>query len=292
MEWSCHSPSLLTVVVGWWWAGCMRVWGVGWWNRRVCGKDEHLGWHTALAKRVPVLLKFTWWGILGSGMIILVFAPSHPSTRVLVWRQDRLDYILIWTIDVIFEIWIFIIILGVTFTNWTPCLGRNGSPGREWRWNQHTVIWRFDYCLTQIISASEQTTSPANINTNYQLLFIINKTVATLIVPGLSCSCTSWTTSRCQRPPSGTQHSSQHFWCKHTKPDHLIVLTFILVLGPHWRHAQQDEPVQGDQLFTADVPAVYVHTSQSPISLHRYVPSLLSCQWLNRYLRSGSSHQQ
>ena len=32
----------------------------------------------------------------------------------------------------------------------------------------------------------------------------------------------------------------------------------MLVHGPHRRRAQQDEPVQGDQLFTTDVPAVYV----------------------------------
>ena len=37
--------------------------------------------------------------------------------------------------------------------------------------------------------------------------------------------------------------------------DHLIVLIFILVLGPHRRRAQQDELVH---LCTADVPAVYV----------------------------------
>lgn len=192
----------------------------------------------------------------------------------------------------IFEIWIFIIILGVTFANWTPCLGQNGFLGREWRWNQHTVIWRFKYCSTWIISTSEQTTSPADIDTNYQLLFIINETTGNFNSAGaitLTHKLNNFTMSEAPKwyPTLKPTFLVQTYKTRSPDSTDIYPSTWSPLVSHSTRWTCTRRPTIHCWRSSSVHPYIAV-----PISLHWYVPSLLSCQWSNRYLRPGSSHRQ
>jgi hypothetical protein len=55
----------------------------------------------------------------------------------------------------------------------------------------------------------------------------------------------------------------------------------MLVHGPHRRRAQQDAAVQGDELFTTDVPAMYVAARLSCL-FAGMAQTLFSCRQISQ----------
>ena len=118
-----------------------------------------------------------------------------------------------------------------------------------------TIIWSYDSNDWRV---GINNITAADVDTDYQL-FINNETAGNFNSAGaimLTHELNNFTMSEAVKwyPALKSAFSVRHITLSHN----LTLLTSVLVHGPHRRRAQQDEPVQRDQLFPADVPAVYV----------------------------------
>ena len=125
--------------------------------------------------------------------------------------------------------------------------------------NLQTIIWEYD-SLDWMDGIDGYTV--ADVDANYQL-FINNETAGTFSTAGgimLTHELNNFTMSEAIKWYPQLRAS---FPVRYLLPRLIIgmseaILIFILVHSPHWGRSQQDPAVSGDQLFIADVSAVYV----------------------------------